>query len=204
MTRVIKFSEKIPLKFGHRRVKKRRKANLEDYGQLNLFSQPPSEAKVVQMSSRNSPFESALILDENDDNRAKELYLEAIKNGDCVADAYCNLGIIESQQDNLGKAVDYLTQCLKHDPRHFEAHYNLANIYSEAGNYELAKLHYKVSIELQPEFSNSYYNLGLVLAINNEILEAISSLTKYKELAPFEEKHNADELLLSLKKSLKQ
>ena len=203
MTKVIKFQEHTPFKYGHRRVKRKKKVDLEEHGQLNLFSSAPSGARIIKMPSQLSPFEEALVMDETGDRMARDFYLKAVKAGDCIADAYCNLGIIESQEGNLIKAIDYLTLCLKDDPRHFEAHYNLANVYSEAGNLKLARLHYQISIELQPDFSNSYYNLGLILAINNEVNEAINILTQYKQLATFEEKHNADELLVSLKKSLK-
>ncbi|MGK7396345.1 MAG: tetratricopeptide repeat protein [Candidatus Cyclobacteriaceae bacterium M3_2C_046] len=198
MAKIIKLPHSIPGKFGYKKAKRKRKPNLEDYGQLNLFAQPPAEARVISMKAGLEPFEEALLVDENEDERARELYLKAIQSEDHVADAYCNLGIIESRQGNIAKAIDSFTQCLKYEPRHFEAHYNLGNIYSDAANYNLARLHYQISIEIEPGYPNSYFNLGLVLAMMNNYMEAIDVLTKYKELAPFEEKHNASELLKSL------
>lgn len=203
MAKVIKFNNETPLKFGHQKVKrKKKKIDLEEYGQLNLFESPP-EARVVQMGERKSAFEEALLLDENEDESARKAYLTAIDDNDCLPDAYCNLGILESKYGDTAKAIKYLTLCLKEDSGHFEAHYNLANIYFEANNYELAKMHYEVAIEIEPNFSFSYYNLGLVLAILKQTKEAIDVLNKYKDFANFEEKNNADELIRNLKKSLK-
>jgi len=203
MTKVIKFNNQTPLKFGHQKVKrKKKKVDLEELGQLNLF-EAAQEARIIKMGDGQSPFEEALLLDENEDDRAREAYLKAIEDQDCLPDAYCNLGILESKFGDTAKAIKYLTLCLKQESGHFEAHYNLANIYFEAGSYELAKMHYEVAIEIEPNFSFSYYNLGLVLAILNQTKEAIEVLNKYKDFANFEEKNNADELIRSLKKSIK-
>ncbi|MFW5760999.1 MAG: tetratricopeptide repeat protein [Cyclobacteriaceae bacterium] len=203
MTKVIKFTHNTPLKFGHQKVKKKKKKiDLEEFGQLNLF-ESTEEARIIKMGERHSLFEEALLLDDSEDERAREVYLKAIEDKDCLPDAYCNLGILESKSGDIAKAIKYLTLCLKEDSGHFEAHYNLANIYFEAGNYELAKMHYEVAIEIEPNFSFSYYNLGLVLAILNQTKEAIEVLNKYKDFANFEEKNNADELIRNLKKSIK-
>lgn len=205
MTKIIKITDNEPLKFGYRKANlRRRKINLEDFGQLNLFDSLPDEARVVKIDNYTSFFEEALALDDNGDERSKEMYMRAIDAGDCVADAFCNLGIIESNAGNIVKAIDCFTNCLRHEPRHFEAHYNLANIYADAGNLKLAKLHYEISVQIEPYFPSSYYNLGLVLALDNQISSAIVALQKYKELAPEDEKINVDDLIQSLHRSLKK
>ncbi len=202
MTKVVKFPITDSSRIGYKRVKKRKKVNLEDYGQLNLFTAQPSEAKVVQMKSHESDFEYALKLDERGEySSAKAFYLNAIKANDSSADAFCNLGIIESEEQHFSKAIDYFTQCLKLDPRHYEAHYNLANVYSEVGNRALAKLHYELVLELEPEFASAYYNLGLVLALDNEYQEAIRILKQYKLL--IEDDHEqVNRLIQSLQKTM--
>ena len=122
--------------------------------------------------------------------------------GDCIADSYCNLGILESQERNYSKAIDCFTLCLKEEPRHFEAHYNLANLYAELGNFPLAKVHYQMSIELEPDFPNSHFNLGLTLAMNKEIEEAILSLMNYRRLAPPEDRSHVEELIDNLSRTV--
>lgn len=202
MAKIIKFPVAYASKIGYKKVKKRRKVNLEDYGQLNMFTTTPSEARVVDMQSHESPFEQALFLDEVDPERAAMYYWAAIKAGECVADAYCNLGILESSKDNLIKAIDCLTHCLKYDPRHFEAHYNLANVYSELGNTDLAKIHYEISIEIEPDFDSAYYNLGLLLISQKDYKEAIRILQIYAHYVTGNEKGKVEKLLESLQRSV--
>lgn len=153
MAKVIKFPQSVPEKFGVQRARVRREPRSDKHGQLNLFS----GAKVVRLS-KLTPFEEALMLDDEGDHAgARKLYEKAIREDDCQADAYCNLGILQFLDGAYAGAIDSFSRCLQIDPRHFEAHYNLANLYAEVGNYALAKLHYRVSIEVQPDFPNSYF-----------------------------------------------
>lgn len=186
-------------KFGYKRVKKRASA-AENPDQLHLFPQPT--AQIVSFASGLSRFEQALVLDERGDPKAAELYLKAIEEQDCVADAYCNLGIIESQKGNTAKAFDCFTTSLKHNPRHSEAHFNLGNLYFDANDFRLAQIHFEMAGEVDPSFSSVHFNLALVQAINNDLAAAVSALSKYQELVCEDEARNADELLRNLKRSL--
>jgi tetratricopeptide (TPR) repeat protein len=191
MSKVVKFPIPTPEKFGPLRARKKENTRLEKHGQLNLFT----GGKLIRLH-KLSAIEEALLIDEQGDKlEAKKLYLKAIEGGDSLADAYCNLGIIEWEEGNQTKAIDYFTLALSHDPRHFEAHYNLANLYGEIGNYGLAKAHYNISIEIEPSFPNNYFNLGLILAINKEFVEAVNVLNKYRELTPPAEQSDADSLI---------
>lgn len=188
-----------PTKFGLQRADKRKgKEPSKRPGQLPLFT----TGKLVKLNQL-STFEEALLLDEQDDKTAaRKRYQKAIEESDCAADAYCNLGIIESQEGNHAKAIDCFTNALKHNPRHSEAHYNLANLYAEVGNYPLAKIHYGISIEVEPSFPNAYYNLGLTLALTQEYLNAVNYLQKYQELTPEEEHKDTTDLIFKLQSML--
>ena len=160
-------------------------------GQMNLFK--PARAEISHLLS---PFEEALLLHEGGDAKAAELYREAITEGDNLADAYCNLGIIELEQGRMPKALDCFTLALKSEPRHVEAHYNLANLYFDAGDLQLAKLHYESAAELEPSFSPLHYNLALVYYKLDNLNGACAALHRYKELAPEDHEMQAiDELL---------
>ena len=200
MGKVLQFSPKTPAKFDFERVKKRRKDISTQRDQLSLFSS--SGAQVLRLPSDISPFEEALLLDERGDAHTEEAYRRAIAEGDSLADAYCNLGILESKAGRVAKAFDCFTKSLEHDPRHFESHYNLGNLYLEEENVRLARMHYELAAEVEPGFSNLYFNLGLVHALNNDYPAAFSALTKYKELAPAAEGSKADELLENLRRSV--
>jgi tetratricopeptide (TPR) repeat protein len=197
MGKIIRFPAKQPSKFGFERVKKRRKENSD---QLNLFSS--SLGQILQLRTNIGPFEEALLLDERNDSRAKKAYCRAISEGDLVADAYCNLGIIESKAGRITKAFHCFTKSLEHDSRHFESHYNLGNLYFEGDNLRLARMHYELAAEISPTFPNLYFNLGLVLALLNESKASIEALVKYQLRASPEEGRKADDLIRELKKSL--
>lgn len=198
MGQIIKFPT-LAAKRGYKRARRRAQA-AEDRSQLELFPKPT--AQILDFVPDLRPFEQALWFDERGDTRAVEFYGKAIEAEDRVADAWCNLGILESQQGNSIKAFDCFTTSLKHDPRHFEAHYNLGNLYFDLNDLRLAHVHYEMARDVDPSFANVYFNLALVEAINNDLGAAIHSLTRYQELSSNEEASNADELLRNLKRSL--
>lgn len=186
-------------RLGYSRVRKRG-CRVDDPNQLDLFLPPP--ARIESFSPALSVFEQALLSDERGEARAADLYAKAIENQECVADAYCNLGILESKRGHTAKAFDCFTTCLKHDPRHSEAHYNLANLYFEVNDFRLAQVHYELAAEVDPSFANVYFNLALVQSLNQELTAAVATLTKYQQLAPPEDASHADELLRTLRQSL--
>ncbi len=200
MAKVIQLETSVNSSLGYKRARKRKSKERETEGQLNLFAQ--AEANIIQLPSRFTPFEEALWLDEKEDPGAQEAYIKAIILEDCIADANCNLGILETRSGNIIKAFAYFTECLKFEPRHLEAHYNLANLYFEQNDYRVAKLHYEIAADIDPEFSNIYFNLALVYAMNEEFDDALNALIKYKSLVSPDEGKKADSLLTSLKKSL--
>ena len=202
MAKILHLPAKALIKFGFERVKKRRKKDPEGHGQLNLFRAKGESARIVSMSPDRSPFEDALHFDDLGDPSAADLYNKAIENDDCVADAYCNLGVLQSKAGRTDDAFDCFTKSLETDPRHLESHYNLANLYFEMENLKLARQHYEIAAKIAPGFPNIYFNLGLVLAMNDHLEGAVETLDRYKELVTPEEGSKADELLASLKRSI--
>lgn len=163
-------------------------------GQMSLFL---SEAAPV--AHLLTPFEEALLLHERDNAKAEELYREAINEGDNIAEAYCNLGLIELDRGNISKAIDNFSLSLSRDPRHVEAHYNLANLYYDVGNLSLAKLHYEAAIQIEPGFPPAYFNLALVFYKLGDIASAASILRKYREIDPTDEEIKIFDKLLQNK-----
>src|SRR5215831_12047992 len=198
MAQILKFPAQAS-KFGYKRVRNRAKS-AEDPHQLHLALQPT--ATILRFESGLGSFEQALMLDDRGDSRAAELYLKAINEQDRVADCFCNLGIIQSKQGNTAKAFECFTTALKHDPRHFETHFNLGNLYFEVDDFRLAQIHYQIAVGIDSTFSNVYFNLALVAAINKEPATAVSALTSYRQLVSAEEGRTADALLESVLKSL--
>src|SRR5678815_4619745 len=173
-----------------------RQIEAELQGQLNLFR--PETGRVARLLT---PFEEALLLHEQGDPTAAEHYLEAISEGDNVAEAYCNLGIINLERGQTANALDNFTLSLKNDPRHVEAHYNLANLYYDAGDLHLAKLHYEAAAQIEPGFSLVYFNLSLVYHKIGDLSAASATLEKYRQLEPEDEDLEVLNQLLKAMKS---
>ena len=170
-----------------------RQIEAELQGQLNLFRR----VEVGKLSRLLTPLEEALLLDQQGDPRAAEWYLEAINDGDNVAEAYCNLGIINKEKGDLGKALDNFTLSLKHEPRHVESHYNLGNLYYDAGEFPLARLHYEAAAQIAPDFSLVYFNLSLAHFKLNDLVASLAALETYRQLRqPDDEENDAINQLL--------
>ena len=177
-----------------------RQIEAELHGQLNLF--PERGGRLIQLPLRLTAFEEALLLHEKGDKGAVEKYCKAISAGECVADSYCNLGILCYEENEISRAFDHFTHALRHDPRHFESHFNLAHLYFEAGDFRLARLHYEISAAIEPNSASVHFNLGLVHAINGDFSTAIASLNRAKQYATEEELSQVEELLASLQNTV--
>lgn len=173
-----------------------RQVDAELHGQLNLFSEKGGQ--LIPLPIRISPFEEALILHEQGDPRAIAMYYKAILEGECVSDAYCNLGIMDYEAKEISRAFDHFTHALRHDPRHFESHFNLAHLYFEAGDFRLAHLHYDISAVIEPGNAGVHFNLGLIHAMDGKLPAAIASLNIAKEFATHEELVQIEEMLAGL------
>ena len=169
-------------------------------GQLNLFQ--TQQAGLIPLPIQRTPFEEALLLYDAGDPRAAEVFRLAIQETDCVADAYCNLGILAFESERMDEAFDCFTRSLKEDPRHFESHYNLANLYLEIGNHRLAKEHYEIAAKLEPSFPNLYFNLGLAHALQSDLADAVLALRKYCEVVPTDEAQPALDLIGNLERAI--
>ena len=82
-----------------------------------------------------------------------------------------------------------------------EAHYNLGNLYYDAGELPLARLHYEAAANIESGFSLVYFNLALVYHKLNDLQGAIAALDKYKQLAPDDEEIEAVNQLLKAMQS---
>ncbi len=198
MAKIIKLAGKSAERFGYKRASRKRRPRQEAPEQLGLFSGRP---RIIQLPNSLSLFESALLAHENGDEMAGDRYRQAIAQNDCLADAWCNLGIIESQAGNYQEALACFSQSLQADSALFEAHFNLGNLHLELGNIDPAKLHYEVARSIDPTYPNLYFNLGLVLALADDIEGAIQALTKYLQVASGDDSLKVNELLRQLVES---
>jgi tetratricopeptide (TPR) repeat protein len=201
MGRIISFPENPVHRHGLKKASKKR-VNLEDYGQLNLFDQR-REARIISLSEEENPFESALLLEEEGDLvNARKYYEKAVNRHLHTADALCNLGILANKEGNHADAIHHFTLALKEEPRHLESHYNLGYLYSDLNNLPLAKIHYEIALRIDARFESVYYNLALVHMELKEYEHAEERLMQYKTLAEGLDKKQADILLHEIRNEL--
>lgn len=201
MARIHKLGSEQPAKFGFKKARTGSRPSSKDQAQLNLFSAAAS-GRIVTLPTRLRPFEEALLLDERGSPAAAEAYERAIAEGDSVADAYCNLGIIRYHSGGIDEALHCFTQAIASQPRHFETHYNLANLFFDRGELEASSVQYGIAREIDDTYANLYFNLGLVNALLERYEPAYRALNTYRALAPDDEGRAADDLLESLRRTL--
>ncbi|HEY6330020.1 MAG TPA: tetratricopeptide repeat protein [Blastocatellia bacterium] len=171
-------------------------------GQLSLFE--AGQGQLLAMPKRMSSFEEGLLLHEKGDQAAEACYRKSILDGEYVADAYCNLGLLQYEAGDHLRAVDCLTLSLKNDPRHFESHFNLANLYFDLGDLRLARLHYEIAIQIEPCFAHLHFNLALVHIREGDVESAIAALRKCEEHTPEDERPEVEGLLFKLEELKKR
>ena len=74
----------------------------------------------------------------------------------------------------------------------------MANIYFDNENYPLANLHYGTALEIDADDPNIYFNLGLVQALQEDIMASIESLSTYANMVNKDEAIKANELISQL------
>jgi tetratricopeptide (TPR) repeat protein len=211
-TNVIRFPVEAVSRFGFKRshvTQDEKSSRMEAEGQMNLFGGEDAQATpvtrlgaVVPIPVQIGAFESAVLLDDNQDPRAEEAYRRAITEGDFVPDAWCNLGVLKSIKRDLDGAFECFAQSLAADPRHAESHYNIGNLYFEYGDLKLARMHYEKAIECDGDLASAYFNLGLVTALAEDYQTAYDSLAHYKIIAPPDEIGVADDLMRYLRSAI--
>lgn len=199
MAKIFKLAGRPTERFGYKRAARGKRGRKEIPGQMHLFEAGP---RIVRMPTELSRFEEAFLLHERGDPSAADTYRKAIQEGDCTADAWCNLGIIETQAERNQEALSCFSKSLQEDPRLFEAHFNLGNLHFELDNLAAARVHYEVARSINGSYAHLYFNLGLVLASDNDLPGAIEALLKYRELATPKDASKADDLLQNLRESL--
>lgn len=88
--------------------------------------------------------------------------------------------------DNMGKTLEYYLAGLKLFPKHYEAWFNLGNIYAVHEDYYSAVDAYQHAIEANPKFVLARMNLGIIysedLGFFDEAIEQFDAVTKIKPL----------------------
>jgi len=91
-----------------------------------------------------------------------------------------NLGMAYYFKKQIAKSKEHLVRAVTIDPKNSDARNNLASLYLETGEYELAESEYNKILEdlLYTTQFTTYYNLALVSLKRNKVPSAIDHLKK--------------------------
>ena len=97
---------------------------------------------------------------------------------------YIYKGDVAYSADNMGKTLEYYIAGLKLYPKHYEAWFNLGNIYAVHEDYYSAVDAYLHAIEANPKFVMAKMNLGIVysedLGFFDEAIKQFDEITQIK------------------------
>lgn len=118
-------------------------------------------------------------------DRAKDLYIEALRKNNEQAQAYNNLGVIYGEvEGNWGRATAQYERALRVNPDYLEARYNMAKALMRLGKKDEARKQYGTVIAVAPNLADPYHDLGVMALEDGDVEEAISQLRKAVELDP--------------------
>jgi tetratricopeptide (TPR) repeat protein len=116
--------------------------------------------------------------------QAVDDYNVLIGRGLADAKVFNNLAALYALKDDLGRAVDLLTQAIKKDPNSVEAHNNLADVFMRVQDYGRALEEYNKVIFLEPGNTAALYNLGFLYARNKDYAKAKQNWEKVLAIDP--------------------
>jgi len=117
-------------------------------------------------------------------DKAKELYLELLKNDPKHAEALHNLGIIFAQTRDFENAVNYFKAATEFNPDSAQYFCNLATALNDLGQTEQSIATFEKAKQLNPHAADIYYNLGNAYQKIGKYHEAIESYKKTIEINP--------------------
>ncbi len=106
------------------------------------------------------------------------------------ADINNNLGMAYYFKNRKQRAISFIQESLRIDPKHTDARLNLATIYTELGRFNEAQMQYNIVLDdLTYEYQHkTYYNLGMLNLKKNNFRKALNyfkqSLNESKNYCP--------------------
>lgn len=121
-------------------------------------------------------------LEDTSPVEARRAYLEALEDDPSMADAYLNLGRLDHDAGELGKAEAHYRDAVRCAPADATCHFNLGVLLEDRSRPDEAVLAYKQAIVRDPELADAHYNLGLLLESRGHRSEAMRHLMKARQL----------------------
>lgn len=126
-----------------------------------------------------------------DYQQALKQYSLAKKYNKKYSDAYYNSGIVyvelykqDANPENLDKAAHEFVTATTINSEHPYAHHELARVYQEQKQYELAIIRFKLALEINPSLSDAWNNLAKLYTLTGQTLKAQEALNHAIETSP--------------------
>ena len=127
-------------------------------------------------------FDAALELEEEEPQKAYELYLRALAADPEHVESTINVGRLCSANGELRRAAAYFRQAVRVDPAHPVAHFNLAVTLHDLGDLPGATAAYRAALAHDPQFADAHYNLATLLEQQGERDQAMQHFTAYRKV----------------------
>ncbi len=128
-----------------------------------ILKQDPNFAKAYYLKG-------LIYEDMGDLSKAESSYQTAIQIDPNYSDAYLQLGFILEKKDD-STALQYFDNAFRADSNVLGL-YAQAMYYQSHGQYALAKTKYRDCINVNPQFSHPYYNLGYIYLMQDSLEKA--------------------------------
>ena len=127
-------------------------------------------------------FDLGCELEETSPLEARQAYVQAIAIEPDHADANLNLGRLDHEFGELGKAEAHYQRAVQSDPQDAVAHFNLGVLLEDRDRPEEAALAYHQAVVRDPEMADAHYNLGLLLESRGRRDDALKHLMAARRL----------------------
>ncbi len=98
--------------------------------------------------------------------------------------AFTTIGKLQAARNQSAEAVHAFQAALAIDPRHNQAHWQLADIHSRAGRANDAETAYATAVEANPDDPSALVWLGYFYYVNERYRDAIAPLERVSRLTP--------------------
>ncbi len=151
-------------------------------GESATVPETPRTEEVSALSAEQW-FDLACELEESSPLEARQAYLQAIAADPGFADAHLNLGRLEHEAGELGKAEAHYQRAVQCNPQDATAHFNLAVLLEDRDRPEEAIHAYHQAILRDPDGAgDAHYNLGLLLEARGRREDAMRHLMAARRL----------------------
>jgi serine/threonine protein kinase len=124
-----------------------------------------------------------MLAQENKIDASKAAFEHSIKLNPTY-DAYSNLGMLCSRENNFDCANKNLRKAIQLQPNRWEAYYNLASHYDDAKNFKEAERYYREAMSNGGRAPEVLNNLARILILRNNLVAAQQYVREGTALAP--------------------